>query len=310
MVRRHQNEQQQIMAKITHTRGIQGRTDVPLEWLALEIFFDACFGSGKRDLPCYPKAYGRIWARWQEKDQALCEAESLEELGKAYQKRVTCKIEFSSILPGPHEQPGPIEQLYFVYRPGMGDASLTVITSSGERLESLVSKFTQLFPLPIGCVFISYDTKELCLAEFLKALLEARLGSSVPVFVAKRDIRVGDDPTRKMIKDSLLLANVIVSICTSNSITSPWLWWETATVWARNQLVIPLFAGILPEKFGGPITVLLQGRQLFDRYELMDAIREIGRRVVPSLGMSDLTDNETRELDTLHQWHRATNSAG
>jgi len=272
---------------------VQGKTDAPLEWLALESFFDVCFGSDKRDLPCYPKAIGHIWVKWRESNRAEHEAESLEELRKAYQRGVTYQVEFASLLPSPREN------LSFIYKPGLGDATLTITTSSEEFSNNIVSRFTQLFPLPIGCVFISYDTRELRLAEFLKALLESRLGLNIPVFVAKRDIRVGDDPNRKMISDSLLRANVIVSICTPKSMTSPWLLWETATVWARGQLVIPLFAGIRPENFGGPIAVLVQGRQLFNRRELMDAIREIGQRMVPSLVMSDLTYDETKEFDTL-----------
>lgn len=68
--------------------------------------------------------------------------------------------------------------------------------------------------------------------------------------------------------------------------------------------MIPLFAGISPENFGGPIALLLQGRQLFNQPELMDAIGKIGRRMVPSLALNDLTDNEAREYDELREWHR------
>ena len=246
---------------------------------------------------------GCIGAEWQEKDGAIHEASSLEELRDAYERHITCLIKFSgSILPDPPEN------LTFVYMPGLGNADLLISTSSKGVLDNIISRFSELFPLPIGCVFISYDTRELCLAEFLKALLEKRLGPSIPVFVAKRDIRVGDDPTKKMIRDNLLRANVIVSICTPFSMTSPWLWWETATVWARDQLVVPLFAGISPGKFNGPITVLLQGKQLFDQTELMEAVREIGQRLIPSLTLCDLTVDEAREYEKLHKWHLSVNS--
>ncbi len=288
------------MAETTYSRTLRGRIDAPLEWSVLESFFDVCFGPGKRSLPKYPDAIGHIFARWQEKDGATHEAQSLEELGDAYQNHITYQVEFNSLLPNP---PG---NRSFIYRPGLGDATLTVSTSSKEVLDNLISRFIQLFPLPIGCVFISYDKRELCIAEFLKTLLEKRLGLGIPIFVAKRDIKAGDDPTRKMIRESLLRASAIVSICTPFSKTSPWCSWETATGWARDQLVIPLFAGISPEEFNGPIEVLLQGRQLFDQAELMDAIREIGKRMVPSLALSDLTEDEAQEYDQLQKWHLAT----
>jgi hypothetical protein len=181
---------------------------------------------------------------------------------------------------------------------------LSITTSSLNLLDNLINQFEKLFPLPIGSVFISYETSELCLADFLKKMLEKRLGPGVPIFIAKRDIKAGDDPTQKMIKENLLRANVIVSICTQFSKTSPWLWWETATGWARDQLVIPLFAGISPSEFNGPISVLLQGKQFFDQAELMDAFDEIGRRMVPSIILSGLDADEIREYDKLCKWHR------
>jgi hypothetical protein len=290
------------MAKITDSRQLQGRRDTELDWPSIESFFNTCFGKDKQGLPKYPAAIGSIFARWQEQTGARHEAESLGELQDAYQRRVTYQVEFGSILPDPPEN------LSFIYRPGAGHASLDVTTSSRHVIDSLSSRFKDLFPLPLGCVFISYETREVRLAEFLKKLLEARLGSGVPVFVAKGDIRVGDDPTRKMIRENLLHANAIVSICTPFSKMSPWLYWETASVWARDQLVVPLFAAITPEEFKGPIQVLLQGRQLFDRSELVDGICEIGKRIVPSLRLNDLTDDEAREYDELSHWHRAMHS--
>ena len=182
------------MAKITKSRTMVARVDTPLEFPVLESFFDACFGLGKRNLPKFPQALGHISARWKEKNGAMHEAESLEELKEAYEGRVTYQLEFSGSL-----LPNPPENVSFLYRPGLGDATLEIKTSSDAILKTLFSKFKQLFPLPIGGVFVSYDTRELCLAEFLKAVLEARLGPGVPVFVAKRDIRAGDDPTKKMI---------------------------------------------------------------------------------------------------------------
>lgn len=285
------------MAKTSNTRTVRARVDAPLDFVLLESFFDACFGLSKRSLPKFPTALGHIAARWQEQDGTMHEAESLEELKKAYESHVTYQIEFDCSLPNPPEI------LLFIYRPGLGDATLNVTTSSDAILRDLVSHFNQLFPLPHGCVFISYATRELRLAEFLKTLLETRLGPGIPVFVAKRDIRVGDDPTKKMISERLLHANAIVSICTPCSKTSPWLWWETATVWARGQLVIPLFAGTSPGDFGGPITALLQGRQFFEQHELMDAIREVGKRLIPSVDICDLIESETREFAILRSWH-------
>jgi len=174
------------MAKITKSRAMAARVDTPLEFPALESFFDAFFGLGKQALPKFAQALGHISARWQEKDGAMHEAESLEELKEAYERGVTYQLEFSG-----SRLPKPPENISFLYRSGLGDATLEIRTSSNTAINTLVSQFKQLFPLPIGGVFVSYDTRELRLAEFLKAVLEARLGPGVPVFVAKRDINPG-----------------------------------------------------------------------------------------------------------------------
>jgi hypothetical protein len=107
-------------------------------------------------------------------------------------------------------------------------------------------------------IFVSYDTREKEWAGFVKDILEKRFPGLV-TFVASRDLKPGDPSIEKMLK-ALRSARAVIPICSHLSRTSPWLWWEAASGWARKLSVFPLFLGIGGNEFAGPLTLVAQGR--------------------------------------------------
>ncbi len=93
-----------------------------------------------------------------------------------------------------------------------------------ERILESVAK--QELPL----IFISYDTDEILLAYFISDLLTSRCADKIKVFIAKRDIPHGSNPSEVMLKENLLRARFLIPICSKKSKSSSWLWWETASV--------------------------------------------------------------------------------
>ncbi len=148
-------------------------------------------------------------------------------------------------------------------------------------------------------VFISYDTAEISLAHFIASLIECRCDDTVKVFIAKRDIPPGADPFRIMIKENLLKASHIVSICTRKSKLSNWLWWETASVWAKGGVVYPLYVDISPDEFGDPIKSLSQGRSYFKEIELQEMVGELLGKLGMDRKLAVLTENEKKALTEL-----------
>ncbi len=107
-------------------------------------------------------------------------------------------------------------------------------------------------------VFISYASDELDLADFLKSILLRVSDNKIEVFVAKRDLSSGADPLKTMLNEKLKNADAIIPICSYKSKETPWLWWESASVWAKTGKVHPLFANISANIFGGPLILVAQ----------------------------------------------------
>jgi hypothetical protein len=149
-------------------------------------------------------------------------------------------------------------------------------------------------------IFISYDTREKEWAIFLKDVFDARFRDS-PAFVAIVDIRPREPGTDKIFK-ALRRAEVVVPICSHLSRTSPWLWWEAASAWARKKKALPIFLGIAGNEFGGPLGLVAQGRD-FDADGVDDLLREIGGLLPSSKGLQ-LTKKERARLGAIFQ-HRA-----
>ncbi len=128
----------------------------------------------------------------------------------------------------------------------------------------------------------------------MDALLLAR-HPGLDVFIAKRDIGKGETPLEVMFKDNLLVATLVIPLCSKKSRSSPWLYWETASVWARGHRVIPLFVDVSPNEFQ-PIGALHQGAQLFDPDDLNAAIRAFAKVLSPRGDAEPLKEKERCRL--------------
>lgn len=164
------------------------------------------------------------------------------------------------------------------------------------KVEACVRAIEEVFPLAAEIVFISYDSGNLDLADAVASLLRARLDPGTDVFVAKRSIAPGDDPLKRMLDDGLLRARALVAICTPSSKGSPWLWWETGAVWARGELVIPLFAGISANEFDGPLGLVRQGGDYTNQEDVDRILKEVVQHIRPDRECSETTDEEFRSL--------------
>jgi hypothetical protein len=146
-------------------------------------------------------------------------------------------------------------------------------------------------------IFVSYDTREQEWANFVKEALQIRF-PGVPAFVAVKDIKPGDHSFRKMLEQELLHASAVIPICSRLSQSSPWLYWEAASAWAREKPYFPLYLGLEPHEFkGGPMN-MLQGRML-DSQGINDTFAEIAAKVLGQSAPSVLTTEEESQLETL-----------
>lgn len=280
------------MAKSTITLSYSGRAEKPVEWAALLRIFDTVCGPEARSLPKYPEVIGAAHASWHDASGVEHEAESLDEVGQAYQKHETAFISFRRLL-----ESG--SRCSFRYWPAKAEASIKVWVGDQTTAEQYIAAVRKEFPLIAKYVFISYDTSEVELAAYVATILEKRLAPGVSVFVAKRDITPGTNPLKVMLEDQLLHAEALVALCSQRSKTSPWLSWESSAVWARGGLVVPLFINISPNEFNGPITLVCQGRDFFEVADLNAALLVLVSKVCPGRQCEELTADEIKELNML-----------
>lgn len=284
------------MVEVVITRSHTGRAREPVQWEAILRIFDSMWGPGARALPKYPNVIGAVHASWRDEEGNEHNADSLDEVEEAYRKYETSYISFSGKL---EEDP----RCSFRYWPAKAEASIYVRSKSKneETADRIVATVKKEFPLVVKSVFVSYETEEIALADFVKKVLGGRLDKGVSVFVAKRDIKPGANPLKIMLEEELPRAEALIALCSKKSKNSQWLWWESAAVWARGGLVVPLFVDLAPDEFGAPLTLACQGHNFFDVEELNSALRAIVSKVSPGLSFREITSEEIAELERLRE---------
>jgi len=131
-------------------------------------------------------------------------------------------------------------------------------------------------------------------ASVLQSILQSHFASA-QVFFSRTSIAVGEDPLKRMIDEGLLKAKVLVAVLTKDSAARPWVVWETATVWAKNGLVVPIFVDLSPGDVPGPLTVRVQGVRIGERQEVGRALI----RIANAIGFAEdqpLSDEEWQQL--------------
>ena len=143
-------------------------------------------------------------------------------------------------------------------------------------------------------VFISYDTRDYKLVIAIDDILQRIFIGKLTTFIAKRDIRLGEAAFKKMLHDSLAKSAVVLAICTKNSLTSPWLWFESGAGFGISaSALIPIWAGIEPQK--EPMKIF-QGINVESKAEVENLISEIAIITKINCENGALTEEEFDKL--------------
>jgi hypothetical protein len=150
-------------------------------------------------------------------------------------------------------------------------------------------------------VFISYASDEVELADFLKHVLLRISTGNLEVFVAKRDISSGDNPLKVMLDEKLKLADAIIPICSRKAKNTSWVWWESASVWAKTGKIYPLFTNISAGEFGGPLILVVQGKDYFIKDEFHGTLKIVCEKLHVTIEKPDLTEEENNHYIKLEK---------
>jgi hypothetical protein len=267
-----------------------GSAPAPLGWKPLVDIFDALVGPDLHNLPEFPEVVGHVTVTWTDGTGNIHKLDRLEDLEEPYSGERTGRVVFRNTTGG--------EQGLLVYQPGdprpRAEASLI---AKPEGIEERLRLIEEAFPLPFdgSLIFLSWAGEvSMEVAAVLQSVLESRFPSAT-VFFSETSIDVGDDPMAKMFEEGLLKAQVLIAVLTRESAPRPWVVWETATVWAKGKLVVPVFVDLEPGDVPGPLSLKTQGVHLQSRVKMDRALRTIG----VALSVPDppaLTDDEWKRL--------------
>ena len=155
-------------------------------------------------------------------------------------------------------------------------------------------------------VFISYASDEVELADFIKQVLLRISADNLEVFIAKRDISAGDDPLKVMLEKKLKLADAIIPICSRKARNTSWVWWESASVWAKRGKLYPLFTNISAADFGAPLILVVQGKDYFIKDEFLETLNIVCQKLDVHIDQPDFIDKENQhyiELEKKYSMH-------
>ncbi len=143
-------------------------------------------------------------------------------------------------------------------------------------------------------IFMSYDTDDLELVKAIDGILHRVFNKSVKTFIAKRDIKAGDDAFKTMLHENLAKCVVVLAICTKRSVTSPWLWFESGAGFEKSGL-IPVWSGVKPGEFGAPMTIF-QGKNIQDKAEVNELLSKLAELTKCDSDKINITDEEFDSL--------------
>lgn len=150
-------------------------------------------------------------------------------------------------------------------------------------------------------IFISYAGDEIEVADFLKQLLLRISSNKIEIFVAKRDISSGENPLKIMLEEKLKSADAIIPICSRKAKNTSWVWWESASVWAKTGKLYPLFTNISATDFGGPLILVVQGKDFFIKDEFFETLKIVCQKLDVPTEQIDFTAEENQEYIKLEK---------
>lgn len=252
------------------TDHFEGSSAEPVPWSTVEGIFDALISPDRRGLETWPAAPGNVHASWVDVDELMHPVGHLDELRTAYEQELTRSLEFG-------RYGGDLLTSNFLYAPGArpptGGAA---VSGSPAAVDAATSVVRSAFPLSVGggVIFLSWSGDvSLAIARTLKEILDRRLGAASNVFLSELSIAPGENPGEVMLERNLRRADALVAVLTEHAAQSPWVIWETAAVWGRRKLLIPIFVDTRPGLVPGPLGQVVQGIKLHQR-ERLDALTD------------------------------------
>lgn len=251
------------------SKGYRGFAERPLSEGQLLELFDKIWGEESRKFPTFPEVVGGISAFWCGADGIKHNVNDINEILDAYKQELTYDIHITG-------QVNKNPRCGLVYIPARTELIFQITAPNEEVVDRYIGYIEEMFPKKeIPILFISYASEELALADFVKKILRRLTIDKIDIFVATRDIPPGDNPLKVMMEQKLKSAQAIIPICSHKSKSSGWVWWESAVVWAKERKVYPLFTNISPNEFGAPLTLISQGKNLFDEVEFTNTLKMV-----------------------------------
>jgi hypothetical protein len=130
-------------------------------------------------------------------------------------------------------------------------------------------------------VFVSHQHEDRDVATWLRAHLEEDFLGMAPVFVSSDEegIRAGE-PWFDVIRQRVNECEVLLILCTGESVIQPWVNFEFGAAWALRKVVIPVcHSGYLPAQLGMPFSQS-QGVELSTR----DGVKALYQAIAGVLG--------------------------
>jgi len=119
-------------------------------------------------------------------------------------------------------------------------------------------------------IFISHIHEEAPLADTLREVLESAI-PTCETFVSSRDLGAGDQWLLEVDK-ALQRSQVVLVLCSPESIRRPWVNFEAGRGWQPDRRVIPVcHSGMECEKLPHPLSIF-QGVQLYNESDLQDLV--------------------------------------
>ena len=174
--------------------------------------------------------------------------------------------------------------------PSVSDSDKATTTGIGSLLQ-----YTRRMLKRNDLIFLSWGGRS---SENVASTLQPILQSHFPsrqVFFSRTSIAIGEDPLKRMLDEGLLKAKVLIAVLTKDSGARPWVVWETATVWAKGGLVVPIFVDLSPGEVPGPLAVRVQGARIRERQEVDRALGRIAN-AVGGARHQVLSDEEWQQL--------------
>lgn len=140
-------------------------------------------------------------------------------------------------------------------------------------------------------IFVSHISNESELAQKLKESIKSDFLGMVDVFVSsdKETIEVGEKWLNS-IEEALKESEILIVLCSYESIVKPWVNFEAGAAWIRDIPIIPIcHSGINLSELPPPLS-LLQGISLTDRVGLQKLYEIISKKLNCQMPNTDLKD--------------------